>query len=150
MQCSIAANYEQKINRLENRCTELAGICAQSAAKIIALERKSTNLEGICAQSAAKIVELERKINSTGRGSSSIKSSWRRRESLESAAKNLLMRGLLILIMWTYIDVGGTGMHIDEITQGFGADEISTAVAGLTDEGYIYSTIDESHFRYAS
>ncbi|KAL3770608.1 hypothetical protein ACHAWO_009372 [Cyclotella atomus] len=48
-----------------------------------------------------------------------------------------------------------TGIHISEIQQilsgqGFNANDVQKAIADLSNEGHIYSTIDENHYQYAS
>mmetsp|Transcript_20092 Transcript_20092/g.42247 ORF Transcript_20092/g.42247 Transcript_20092/m.42247 type:complete len:283 (-) Transcript_20092:295-1143(-) len=46
------------------------------------------------------------------------------------------------------------GIHMDQITnelspQGFAAGDVKSAINHLSNEGHIYSTIDEYHFQYA-
>lgn len=46
------------------------------------------------------------------------------------------------------------GVHVDQIaagisSQGFSSDDVMNAVNYLSNEGHIYSTIDELHFQYA-
>ena len=46
------------------------------------------------------------------------------------------------------------GMHVDAITaqvtlQGYNAGDIKNAINHLSNEGHIYSTVDENHFQYA-
>lgn len=48
----------------------------------------------------------------------------------------------------------GSGIHVDQIiqqvaSQGFSAGEIKNVISNLSNEGHIYSTIDENHFQYA-
>ena len=47
-----------------------------------------------------------------------------------------------------------TGVHINQITgelstQGYSAGDIRNAINDLSNEGHIYSTIDEDHYQYA-
>jgi replication factor A2 len=46
------------------------------------------------------------------------------------------------------------GVHINNIVlslqgQGFSGREVSSAVGHLTNEGHLYTTIDEDHYQYA-
>jgi hypothetical protein len=48
-----------------------------------------------------------------------------------------------------------TGIHISHIQEalsgkGFSANDVQKAILDLSNEGHIYSTIDEMHFQYAS
>ena len=48
----------------------------------------------------------------------------------------------------------GSGIHVNAIigqltSQGYSAGEIKNSINTLSNEGLIYSTIDESHFQYA-
>jgi hypothetical protein len=48
----------------------------------------------------------------------------------------------------------GSGIHVNTIigeltTQGYSAAEIKDSINTLSNEGLIYSTIDENHFQYA-
>ena len=47
-----------------------------------------------------------------------------------------------------------SGVHVNQITaqvssQGFNAGDIKNAINNLSNEGHIYSTIDENNFQYA-
>ena len=47
-----------------------------------------------------------------------------------------------------------SGIHVDQIiqqvaSQGYSAGEIKNVINNLSNEGHIYSTIDENHFQYA-
>lgn len=47
------------------------------------------------------------------------------------------------------------GVHVDRIKevvagQGFSDRDVEQAVSELSNEGHIYSTIDENHYHYAS
>lgn len=46
-------------------------------------------------------------------------------------------------------------MHVEAIKgalagQGFSGSDVMKAVSDLSNEGHIYSTIDENHYQYAS
>ncbi len=48
----------------------------------------------------------------------------------------------------------GSGIHVNVIigqltSQGYSAGEIKESINTLSNEGLIYSTIDENHFQYA-
>jgi replication factor A2 len=52
------------------------------------------------------------------------------------------------------IATSGSGIHIDDITsrvssQGYSVMEIKNVINNLSNEGHIYSTIDENHYQYA-
>ena len=47
-----------------------------------------------------------------------------------------------------------SGVHVNQITaqvssRGFNAGDIKNAINNLSNEGHIYSTIDENNFQYA-
>jgi hypothetical protein len=65
---------------------------------------------------------------------------------------NFLVATLTSAISFFGPESSDTGIHIDQIkdalaAQGYGADVVTRAVADLSNEGHIYSTIDENHFQ---
>ena len=47
------------------------------------------------------------------------------------------------------------GIHVNEIkeqlsSQGFSNADVLNAVSSLSNEGYIYSTVDENHYQFAA
>ncbi|KAL3791649.1 hypothetical protein ACHAW5_007436 [Stephanodiscus triporus] len=60
----------------------------------------------------------------------------------------------IIQVIKTMGPNSGSGIHVDEITaqvasQGYSAMEIKNVINNLSNEGHIYSTIDENHYQYA-
>jgi DNA replicative helicase MCM subunit Mcm2 (Cdc46/Mcm family) len=54
-----------------------------------------------------------------------------------------------------FIAMSDSGVHINQIkasvaSQGFSESDVMKAINELSNEGHIYSTIDEQHYQYAS